>query len=81
MKTYEVSVDANALRTIRVRARSGREALEKAEQRIHRLVGPWVIDFPGEVDGHFHVETGGEWVGPDAQGDFNDEEETTDDDD
>ena len=76
-RTYEVNITASALRTIKVRAGSGQEALEVAESRIKRVCGPWTIDFPGGDDEHYSVNLmpGDEWVGPDAQGGFKDGEE------
>lgn len=72
-KTYEVHVDANALRTIKVRAQSGREALDIAVGRIPESIGPWVLDFPGGEDEHFTVELENTIIGPYSQGDFADE--------
>lgn len=74
-QTYEVMINANALRSIRVRATSGREALEIAESRIKDRSGPWTIDFPGSSDEHYTVTrlADEEIIGPDSQGDFEDE--------
>jgi hypothetical protein len=77
MQGYDVEVTAYALRTIRVRAASGADALAKAEARIAGACGPWSIDFPGAVDEHFSVTRAGDgWiVGPNSAGGFNDEDE------
>jgi hypothetical protein len=86
MKTYEVDVTAQALRVMKVRAASAREALELASLRIRGRSGPWTIDFPGVEDEHFTVSLDGEILGPNSEGDFSeymtyDDEEQQDDDD
>jgi hypothetical protein len=75
-RRYEVNVQAMALRTIVVRADSGREALALAAERIRSYAGPWTIDFPGGLDEHYTVEDDqGKLIGPDAQNGFEDEED------
>lgn len=78
-RTYEVSVNANALRLITVRAASGREALDIASARIKNTAGPWTIDFPGAEDEHFIVSLGEAIIGPDAVGGFADEDDDDED--
>lgn len=77
-QTYEVIVTADAVRTIKVRAEGGAEAFDIAKSRIAERSGPWTIDFPGADDEHYTVTRVADdhIVGPDSQGDFDDEEET-----
>lgn len=83
MTLFYVNVNANALRTIKVRAESGREAMDIARNRIQNKAGPWYIDFPGTEDEHFTVALGPEpedrWVGPYSDGSFEDEEDEDED--
>ena len=79
-RTYEVQVQATALRTIKVRASSGTEAMDIAVNRIRQVSGPWFIDFPGSADEHYMVWLDNNHVGPDAMGGFEDEDNEEDDD-
>lgn len=75
-QTYEVHITANAVRDMKVRAGSAREALAIAESRIGGWAGPWSIQFPGTGDEHFRVirTADGEWIGPNSADDFSDED-------
>jgi hypothetical protein len=76
-QTYEVNIHADALRTVRVRATSGAEAMEIAAARAgESRSGAWTINYPGSADEHFSVRDGsGEWIGPDGNDKFTDEDE------
>jgi hypothetical protein len=63
-KTYTVRVQADAFRTITVRADSAREAVDLAASRIRPRSGSWFINFSGSPDEHFAVEVDGVPVGP-----------------
>lgn len=81
-QTYEVMVTAYALRMVRVRASSAREATDKAWERVSGTGGAWTIDFPGELDGHFSTtDAAGAWQGPDSSGGYRDEPDDLDDED
>lgn len=75
-QTYEVHVTASAVRDMKVRAASAREAMEIAESRIRAWSGPWSIQMPGAGDEHFsvHRAADGEFVGPDSADGFTDED-------
>lgn len=75
-QAYDVEVSAMALRTIRVRAASGADALAKAQDRMSDTAGSWTIAYPGAVDEHYAVVRVGDSqiVGPNSQGDFSDDE-------
>lgn len=77
-QTYEVHVNANAVRIIKVRAASGRDALDIAAARIGDWSGPWSIQFPGGSDEHYSVKrtADGAWIGPNPVGDFDDEDDS-----
>jgi hypothetical protein len=73
-QTYEVSITADAIRTVRVRATSAREAVDKAWGRVSNTGGAWTLCLPGETDIHFSVEDAeGTWVGPTANDNYRDE--------
>jgi hypothetical protein len=76
VQTYEVLVSANALRTIKVRAASGREALDIANERIKPAAGTWTISFPGAEDEHYMVTRVADdtIIGPGVTGAFADED-------
>lgn len=79
-QTYEVHITANAVRDMKIRAASAREAMEIAESRIRDMSGPWSIQLPGSGDEHFSVHrvSDGEFVGPDSADGFTDEDEEDD---
>jgi hypothetical protein len=83
-QTYEVTITASALKTLRVRAGSAREAMDTAiariEPGIRYQIRGWSIDFPGGGDEHYSVSLGDERLGPDACGEFRDEETAEDED-
>lgn len=81
-QTYEVMINANALRTVKVRASSAREALDMAWDRVARTGGAWTLDLPGANEEHFTVsDAAGKWQGPDSCDEFLDEPSEADDDD
>lgn len=64
-RTYDVTVNANANRRLKVRASSAIEAAQTAYDRVHgSKAGSWSIDFPGDFDEHISVTLDGrsQWV-------------------
>lgn len=71
-------VTAYALRSFKVRARSAREAQQKANKRAGNRAGPWTLDYPGELEEHFTVELDGVIMGPYGNDIFGDDDEDED---